>query len=202
MEKDVQSSFIPKQALQSGPRTVHQPIGLFLLLSLVVLIIALIFLGGAYGYRFWLSDQINHSCPSESGDIEGCGLLASLERRRQSLRQDSILGFELLDKQLRRAQEIVEQHRTLLPALRFLEDETLQSIKYTSFSQSGPVLDLKGVAKSYEGVALQSIELAGNQLVKDFIFSDVNADQAGNVAFGLKLTLDPSLFSYVKNLKL
>ena len=200
MDKEIQSSFIPKQVLQSGPRSVHQPVGLFLLLSLVVLIVALLFLGGAYGYRFWLSDEINHPCPSEVGDIEGCGLLASLERRRESLRQDSILGFELLDKQLIRASEIVERHQTLLPALRFLEDETLQSIKYTSFSQTGPVLDLKGVAKSYEGVALQSIELAGNQLIEDFIFSDVNADQEGNVGFTLKLTLDPSLFSYVKNL--
>ena len=202
MEKDIQSSFIPKQVLQSGPRAVNQPIGLFLLLSLVVFIIALIFLGGAYGYRFWLSDEINHSCPSESDDIEGCGLLASLERRRESLRQDSILGFELLDKQLRLASEIMERHQTLLPVLRFLENETLQSIKFTSFNQTGTTLDLKGVARSYEGVALQSNELAGNRLIESFVFSDVNADTLGNVSFSLKLTLVPSLFSYVKNLTL
>ena len=206
MEKEIQPSFIPKQALSSGPRTTNQPVGLFLLLSLVVLIIALFFLGGAYAYRFWLTDQINHPCLSEapagSDDIEGCGLEASLARRRESLSEESILGFETLDKQLRRATEIIDQHRTLLPVLRFLEDQTLQSVKYTSFSQTGATIDLKGVAKSYEGVALQSIELANNQSVKDFVFSDVNADQAGNVSFSLKLTLDSALFSYVINLPL
>ena len=84
MEREIQPSFIPKQVLQSGSRTIHQPISLFLLLSIVVLIIALLFLGGAYGYRFWLADIINHPCPSESTDINGCGLVASLERRRES----------------------------------------------------------------------------------------------------------------------
>lgn len=203
MDKEVQSSFIPKQVLSSGPRAVGRPVGLFLLLSFVVLIIALLFLGGAYAYRFKLTDDISRPCPSDSGDaLEGCGLEASIAIRRESLSADSIIGFEVLDKQLRRATEILDQHKTFLPVLAFLEEQTLQSIKYTSLNQTGAVLDLKGVAKSYEGVALQSTELANNLLVKDFVFSDVNADQQGNVGFSLKLTIDPSLFSYVKNLEL
>lgn len=200
MEKDIQNSFIPKQSLSRDARPT-QPIGLFLLLSLMVLIIALLFLGGAYVYRFKLTDDINHPCSSVSGnELEGCGLLPSLEIRRQSLREDLIAGFELLDKQLRLASEIINQHTTLLPVLSFIEGETLKSIKYTSFSQTGVDLNLNGVAKSYEGVALQSIELSKNPLIKDFIFSGVNADQTGNVSFALKVTLDPSLFSYVRNL--
>ncbi|HEY4476684.1 MAG TPA: hypothetical protein VJB69_01760 [Candidatus Paceibacterota bacterium] len=206
MEKDIQSSFIPKQTLSVGPRAVRQPMGLFLLLSLIVLIIALLFLGGAYAYRFFLTDEIERPCPSESGEaLQGCGLLASLARRRETLNPDSIIRFETLDRQLRRATEIVDQHKTLLPVLRFIEEQTLQSIKYTSFNQMGNTLDLRGVAKSYEGVALQSIEFANNQalgLIETFVFSDVNADQAGNVGFTLKLTLAPSLFSYLKNLVL
>lgn len=199
--ENVQPSFIPKQALSTGTRSVRQPIGLFLLLSLVVLIIALLFLGGAYAYRFKITDDINRPCASVSGnELAGCGLTASLERVRDSLSQDSIIGFEALDKQLRRAQEIVDQHQTVLPVLDFLEKETLQSIKYTSLNQTGVILNLKGVAKSYEGVALQSMEFSNNQLITNFVFSDVNADLAGNVSFSLKLTLDPSLFSYVKNL--
>ncbi len=203
MEKDIQSSFIPKQVLQSGPRSVNQPISLFLLLSLVVFIVALLFLGGAYGYRFILTNEIHRECSSVSGnDLESCGLLASLAIRQESIGQDSILRFETLDKQLRLATQIIDRHQTLLPVLRFLETETLQSIKYASFSQTGRDIDLKGVAKSYEGVALQSNELNDNQLVETFIFSDVNADQNGNVNFSLKMTLDPSLFSYVGNLML
>ena len=66
------------------------------------------------------------------------------------------------------------------------------------------MIDLRGIAKSYEGVALQSIELANEmtngRLIENFVFSDVNADSLGNVSFSLKLTLDPALFSYVGNL--
>src|SRR3989344_680347 len=166
MDKEVQTSFIPKQVLSTGSRSTRQPVGLFLLLSIVVLIVALLFLGGAYAYRFKLTDDINRPCSSDSGDeLAGCGLNASIAVRRESLDPDSIAGFELLDKQLRRASEILDQHKTLLPVLAFLEAQTLQSIKYTSFNQTGTVLDLKGVAKSYEGVALQSIEFA-NELTR------------------------------------
>ena len=202
MEKDIQTSFIPKQVLSREARPT-QPIGLFLLLSLVVLIVALLFLGGAYVYRFKLADEINRPCPSDSGnELEGCGLLPSLEIRRQTLREDLIADFELLDNQLRLAGEIINQHTTVLPVLSFIESETLKSVKYTSFSQTGRELNLNGVARSYEGVALESIELSKNPLIENFVFSGVNADQQGNVSFALKLTLDPSLFSYVKNLTL
>ena len=191
MEKDIQTSFIPKQSLSRDARSSGQPIGLFLLLSLVVLIVALLFLGGAYFYRFKLTDEINRPCSSVSGnELEECGLLPSLTIRRESLRENDIIAFELLDKQLRLADEIIKQHTTLLPVLSFIEGETLKSIKYTSFSQTGVDLNLNGVARNYEGVALQSIELSKNPLIKDFIFSGVNADQQGNVSFALKLTLD------------
>ncbi|MFH1170137.1 MAG: hypothetical protein V1704_01085 [Candidatus Vogelbacteria bacterium] len=200
MEKDIQTSFIPKQALSRDARPT-QSIGLFLLISLVVLIVALLFLGGAYAWRFKLTDDINRPCPSDSGnELAGCGLLPSLEIRRQTLREDLISDFELLDKKLHLAGEIINQHTTLLPVLSFIEGETLKSIKYTSFSQTGADLNLNGVAKSYEGVALQSIELSKNPLIQNFVFSGVNADQQGNVNFALKVTLDPSLFSYVRNL--
>ncbi len=202
MERDVQTSFIPKQSLSVDARP-RETIGLFLLLSIVVLIIALLFLGGTYGYRFYLNREINRPCDSDSGGELGCGLLASLEKSKNSLGDNSISEFELLDKQLRRAKEIVDEHKTFLPVLKFLEDETLQSIKYTSLGQTGTTLDLKGVARSYEGVALQSIEFFKSpQLIESFLFSDVNADATDNVGFSLKLTLNPSLFSYVKNLTL
>lgn len=203
MERDVQTSFIPKQSLSIDARP-KETVGLFLLLSIVVLIIALLFLGGAYGYRFYLTNEINRPCASDSGnELDSCGLLASLEKSKQSLGNESISEFELLDKQLRRAGEIVNEHKTFLPVFQFLEDETLQSVRYTSLNQTGTTLDLKGVAKSYEGVALQSIEFFEQpQVVENFLFSDVNADATGNVGFSLKLTLNPSLFSYVKNLAL
>lgn len=199
MEQNIQSSFIPKQVLTKEARPRRESLGLFFLLSFVTLIIVLLFFGGAYGYKRYLDQAINRPCPSSNtpGAVEGCGLLASLEVRRQSLnQQELILKIERLDKQLKRATVLLDSHRTLLPVFQFLEDETLQSIRYSSFNQDGANLTLRGAARNYEGIALQSIVFSGHRTVKDFVFSDLNADAAGRVSFSLKLDLDPILLSY------
>ncbi|MBI4136247.1 MAG: hypothetical protein HY481_01715 [Candidatus Vogelbacteria bacterium] len=201
MAADIQSSFIPKQVLTKEPRPRREPLGLFFLLSLVVLFIILLFFAGAYVYRTTLESDINRACPSANpGAIEGCGLVASIEARRQSLDQTLILKIERLDKLLKRAASILDNHRTLLPVFRFLEAETLQTIRYSSFGQTGSSLNLRGSARNYEGIALQSIIFAGNSRVKDFVFSDLNADAGGRVSFSLKLEVDPKLLNYFDDL--
>ncbi|MBI2100517.1 MAG: hypothetical protein HYT47_00635 [Candidatus Vogelbacteria bacterium] len=198
MASNIQSSFIPKQALTKEPRPRREPLGLLFLLSLVVLIIAILFLGGAYVYRSTLESDINRDCPSANPSaIEGCGLVASIEVRRQSLDQALILKIERLDKLLRRAAAILGDHRTLLSVFRWLEDETLQTIRYASFSQTGASLNLRGSARNYEGIALQSIVFSENSRVKDFVFSDLNVDAGGRVNFNLKLEVDPKLLNYL-----
>ena len=184
MDKDIQSSFIPKQVLSKEPVRRREPTSLFLLLSFVVLVIAGLFFGGAYSYQLILQGKIDK-------------LLTSLEVRRQSLVQLSLIEkIERLDKQLKRAVTLLDGHRTLLAVFKFLEDETLQSIRYSSFSQIGSSVTLRGLARNYEGVALQSIIFADDERVTDFVFSDLNVDATGHVSFNLKLDLDPSLFSY------
>ncbi|MBI2097580.1 MAG: hypothetical protein HYT46_01435 [Candidatus Vogelbacteria bacterium] len=201
MAADIQSSFIPKQVLTKEPRPRREPLGLFFLLSLVVLVVALLFFGGVYVYRATLDSEINRNCPSANpGAIEGCGLLASIEVRRQSLDQALILKIERLDKLLKRAVAILNNHRTLLPVFRLLEAETLQTVRYSSFSQTGPGLTLRGSAKNYEGIALQSIIFSEDRRVADFIFSDLNIDSAGRVSFNLKLDLAPAVLSYFGDL--
>ena len=81
-----------------------------------------------------------------------------------------------------------------------MEDETLQSIRYSTFGQTASALNLRGTARNYEGIALQSIVFSQDQRVKDFVFSELNADAAGRVGFNLKLDLDPSLFNYADHL--
>ncbi len=206
MATDIQSSFIPKQVLVKESRPRREPLGLFFLLSLVVLFIVLLFLGGVYVYRSTLDSEINRPCPSVNpGAIEGCGLIASIEARRQSLDQTLILRIERLDKLLKRAAVILDNHRTLLPVFRFLEDQTLQTIRYSSFSQTGASLNLRGSAQNYEGIALQSIIFAENSRVensrvKDFVFSDLNVDAGGRVNFSLKLEVNPKLLNYFDDL--
>ncbi|MEK7552590.1 MAG: hypothetical protein AAB505_00585 [Patescibacteria group bacterium] len=202
MDKNIQSSFIPKQVLtkESGAR--REPMGLFLLLCLVVLVIALLFFAGVYGYKLILTGEIERPCPSEVSptSLKSCGLVASIEKKRQALnQQDLILKIERLDKQLKRMAVLLNGHKTFLPVFRLLEDETLQSIRYSSFSQNGAGLTLRGMARNYEGIALQSnvlSDLVESRRLTDFVFSDLNADNAGKVGFNLKVDLNPELLTY------
>lgn len=203
MTAEVQTSFIPKQALTKEVRPLRrEPFGLFSVLATVVLLVALIFLAGVYFWRAKLSRDIERPCPSANpGSTAGCGLVASIEAVRQSIEQKQIEIIEQFDKKLKRAGVILNNHRTFLPSFEFLEAETLQSIRYTSFNQTGASLNLRGSAANYEGIALQSIIFAADRRrVKDFVFSDLNADVGGRVAFNLKLDLDPQQLSYFEAL--
>lgn len=197
MTPEIQSSFIPKQALVKDLRPRSEPFGLFFLLSLVILLIALLFFGGVFVYKNMLAAEINRPCPSaDPTSVAGCGLLASIDVHRRAIEEDQILAIERLDKQLKRAQTMLDDHRTFLPIFKFLEEQTLQSVRYTSLNQTGANLTLRGQARDYEGVARQSIVLmAADREVEDFVFSDLSADATGRVSFNLKLDLNPKLLS-------
>ena len=61
-------------------------------------------------------------------------------------------------------------------------------------------MNLRGSAKNYEGIALQSIIFAENSRVKDFVFSDLNVEAGGRVSFSLKLEVDPKWLNYFDDL--
>jgi len=181
---DLQSSFIPKQVLTKEPRSRPEPFGLFFVLSLVVFLIALIFLGGVFVYKNTLTGKITV-------------LNTSIAKSHESIEKERILEIDRLDKQLKRADTILDGHQTFLAIFKFVEDQTLKSIRYTNLTQTGASLTLRGQARDYEGVARQSIVFNDlYPLIQDFVFSDLNADATGRVAFNLKLELDPKLLSY------
>ena len=198
MANEIQSSFIPKQVLTKDARPRAEPFGLFFVLAVVILLITLLFFGGAFVYKNMLAAEINRPCPSANADsVAGCGLLASIDVHRRAIEEEQILAIETLNKQLKRAQSILNEHRTFLPIFKFLEEQTLKSIRYTSLTQTGASLTLRGQARDYEGVARQSIVfMAANRDIEDFVFSDLSADAAGRVSFNLKLDLNPKLLSY------
>ena len=55
---------------------------------------------------------------------------------------------------------------------------------------------LRGWAKSFNEVALQSDSFAGEKFIQEPIFSDINLDESGNILFSFSAILDPSLISY------
>ena len=187
--KGVETSFIPKQTLSREFERRHEPLGLFVLISVAVLIIVLLFFAGAWGYRAYIKENIS--------TIE-----TNLQKEKEKLEHDSLIKFKRLDRQLVRAEALLNSHNTALPLFAFLEEQTLQTVRYNSLSYNGGKIDLQGSARSYESVALQSDVFADDVRVKDFIFSNLGANETGNVSFSLKLEIDPGILSFVKYLAL
>ncbi len=55
---------------------------------------------------------------------------------------------------------------------------------------------MRGEAKNYAYVAVQSDILDADKYVLDHIFSNLSLDGVGNVTFDLFMTLDPTLVYY------
>lgn len=196
--RDTQSSFIPKHSLTAADR--HRPptVGLFSLVSTLIFVVSLLFLGGAYAFKFFLSNEINRPCTeTDLTSTANCGLAERLERVHSNLQNDLILDFRNKDAKMKAAWTILEEHRTILPILKFLEDYTLKTVSYTRLDFHDDELTMAGVAKSYESIALQS-DLFQNspKLVDTFLFSELRPDAAGRVSFSLKIKLRPGITDY------
>ncbi len=204
MDSSNQTSFIPKQALTRTFGRRHEPIGLFTLVATVILIISLLFLGGAYTYRYLLTDEIERLCDNPDiiegdGALAGCGLEAQLTKLRGRLNQNTIATLETTDRKLKRAEGLLNSHQTLLPLLALLERLTLETIRYGHFDYNGETINLAGKAKGFESIALQSEVFDQDKLVTNYIFSDFTVDADNRVGFKLILTVEPSLTSYPRS---
>ncbi len=187
--KGVETSFIPKQTLSREFNRRSEPMGFFMLIAGAVLVIALLFFGGSWGYRIYSKGKI-------------VSLEDTLQKQREKLQRESLVKFRLLDRQLARAEALLASHNTALPLFAFLEAQTLITVRYNSMNYSAGKLDIRGQARSYESIALQSIEFGKDPWVTNFIFSDLALDNVGNVSFSLKMDIDTELLSYVNNLAL
>ncbi len=195
------SSFIPKQALNRPTRR-PAPFGFFMVLAVAVLLVTAVFLGGAYLYRSVLASEIDHPCDNEdiSGGLGGCGLQQRIKRQRADLVETEINKIKRFDTKLNRSKDLFAVHNTILPFFALLEDLTLHNIAFNSFSFDGETINLSGLARSYESIALQSETLDGNELVNKFVFSDFSSPSDRGVPFRLTMVVDPALTVYQNSL--
>lgn len=192
------TSFIPKQSVVDNPvAKASRPISLVTTVAFVVLLLSLALAGGAYGYAQLLENEINRPCPdSTAAETTGCGLKASLEKERQALDDDLLVEFRRLDAKLTLAERLLDRHITALPILDLLQGKTLETIRYDSLDYNNQTLQIVGVARSYEDIAVQSNVFDKEKTISGFIFSDLNLDANGNVVFKLAITVDEELLDY------
>lgn len=198
MDRDTQTSFIPKSALTRAPERIPQVVSLPVVIAIFFFIISLGLYGGSYAYRSLLDRSINSPC---SANGQSCGLKESINRARRDLDQATTVYLQRLDDKLAIGSQVVGEHRTTLPLFTLLEDLTLPTIYYTRLTYAKNTFTIEGRASSYEDIAVQtSIFSRERSRIKSFIFSDLDLDSTGAVVFKLVLNVEPSVTSYAADL--
>ncbi len=194
MEPKFQSSFIPKGPLATANilGKVHKKEkSLFGIIGTLVFILSLLAAVGVFGYAQFLKYRISK-------------MASDLEAARAAIDPTVIRELTRTDARIRSTQELLSKHVALSPLFDYLEESTLRTVRFTELGygtgSDGITLGLRGQARSYAALALQSDELAASSYIKDGIFSDITLDNQGNVAFSYSAMLDPNMTSFKRGL--
>lgn len=192
MEPTFQTTFIPKRP--TAPVSVEtKPSGVLVLFSVLatIVFIASILL---YGLLFFYKKQILSSIQTTD---------QSLTRQSETFDANLVVELNDINRRLRSAETLLSQHTVITPIFKSLQDITLKTIQYSTFSLQMPgpespnvTVKMSGTADGYEAIALQSDMFSKNRFFKDPLFSNLNPDEKGNVDFQLSFLVDPSFVLY------
>lgn len=193
MEPKFQTSFIPKKPIVASESVARKSIDFFAIIATILFLGSLVLSAAVFAWKYTLQKQVANS-------------EASLAKAKDQFDQEFIGYVNRLNSRIETSKELLNKHVGASTIFGFLASHTLKTVSYTDFTYSyeadGTVkVVMKGVAKSYSSIALQSEEFGKqNQYIKSPIFSDLNPDQSGSVVFTLTALLDKNLISYQKNL--
>lgn len=191
-EPTLQTSFIPKRSM-SIAAVGARGTSVFLVIGIVLFLASAVVAGVVYANKMRLESAI-------SGKD---GLTESLKKARDAYDRDFLKMVTRFDRKLASASTLLSAHTTMVPLFAELNHDTLQTVRFTSFDYStgdtGPKLQLRGEAKSFQSIALQSSSFVASNKFKDVVFSDLNVDNKGVVVFSLSMTVDPTLVSYLED---
>lgn len=189
MDKEFQTSFIPKKTIEPKSAKIRSGGGLVNLIAFILFSASLLSAGGAYLYR-----------DSVKADVAEYKI--SLQRAKAAFEPALIQELQTLDKRLNAANTILDKHIAVSPIFVILQDLTLPTVRYSDFTYELDEatnlvkVEMKGEAKGYNYIALQADLFDKNKFIKNPIFSDFVLDQTGNVDFNLTFVVDKSLVSY------
>jgi hypothetical protein len=193
MEPKFQSSFIPKGPLATtGTATkISRDAGHSILGTLAVFVFtfAILLTLGVFGYEFYLKANISK-------------MTDNLASAKASLEPETIQKISDLDGRIISTKDLLDNHIVLSPLFDYLEISTLKNVRFTQFqyqtTEKGLEVNMRGQARGYSAVALQSEIFNKSPYFRNPIFADLDLDERGNVTFSFKANLDPSILSYKK----
>ena len=191
MEQNFQTSFIPKKPIVEERATTTRSVSFFAVIGIFVLFAVLLASAGLYFYKGVVVNSISE-------------MEKNLDLAKNRFEPSKLSELQLLDRRLKASSEILSNHISITPIFGALEQLTMKTVRYTTFSyELGDesttkkiVVKMSGVAVGYRSVALQSDLFAENKNLIDPVFSNLALDNAGNVLFDLEFSVDTSFVNY------
>lgn len=191
METKFSTSFIPKtnlQPVQGGGS--KKPLGLFAFLATIIFFISAVVSAGAFGWHKYLEGK-------------RATMKSNLEKNIKAFEPQTIDQYVRLNNRIDAAKELLSKHVAVSYIFDFLQDKTLQSVGFSDFkysvgSDGAALLSMRGVAKSYNALAYQSIVFGKERSLRGLIFSNLDLDNSGSVVFDFNSSVDPGFIAYTR----
>ena len=171
-----------------GPR--KEGLGFFMFLAIAILLVSLIGWGVAFAYKSLVESDIR--------DLEGY-----LAQANESFDPALLRVFENLDRRIRGAENILEQHTVLTPFFELLDSVTLKSVRFNYFSLvnngSAVAVKMSGQALDFSSIALQALEFNKDNRIINPIVSNLGVeDDQGRVSFDVSFNIAPEMVMYAE----
>ena len=182
MEPKFKTSFIPKQSLanQVPSKPVHKTKKGFRLGTVLALLILVVSLGLA-GFAFFYTTYLEGKIESQSD---------SLRKSREAFSPELLQELKRFDNRLQSASEILDQHIAPSGMYALVEEVTLKSVQFNSFTfnvvgNDIVQMDLTGTALDLDAVALQADVFEQNNFISSPVISDIIVNEDGTIGFSV-----------------
>lgn len=193
------TSFIPKRPVSSDPITPKNNSHATGLLSFVAIFFVLLTIVSYVGVFLYGKQLKNQKAKSET----------EISEAKNSIGTTFLGDMKRLNDRIDSVNTLINKHIVVTPIFSALEQTTLRSIQYKTFSYEfvqdpttlmiGVKVTLTGTAKGYPTIALQSDSFTQNRLIKNPVFSALTVDDKSSaVNFKLTFNVDPEALSYEK----
>lgn len=196
MEAKFNTSFIPKQSLQTAAKgpSVHEYVqrrstrGPGFYITFLIFFIACLTSIGLFVYTKYINTTIESK-------------VASLEKARDDFEPKLILEFGRTDTRMTQSTLLLENHIAASELFALLEATTLRNIRYDSFNynvvkdEGGPKISvtLSGQAPDFTSIAQQADQYVKNEFVRSPVISDLNVNKTDQAIFKATMEFDPRL---------
>ena len=189
-ENSFQTSFIPKRPV-ANTRSIREPMGIFTLLGIIILVLMTVASVGLYFYKDYLTKQKS-------------SLSASLLKGKGYFEENTISELDSFSKKTKDLKKLLDNHVAVSLLFPLIGQITIPSVTYTSFSydSSTSAVSLDATAPSYKDVIIQSdiFNTPTNKYFHNVVFSNVSKDKNGQISFKISFNVDPSILSYKNSL--